>query len=112
MEYPLLPVFETSFAVFVAVFLIVFLFRQQRWFRFLLAASFGPDPGHGGEHCPLHLLALLQNKGKPFLSKTGFTLILEKKFLPVALELLSQGSEGIYRGPWSSVFELSWTLQM
>jgi hypothetical protein len=36
MEYPLLPVFETSFVVFVAVFLIVFLFRQQRWFRFLL----------------------------------------------------------------------------
>jgi hypothetical protein len=64
----LLPVFETSIVVFVAVFLVVFLFRQQRWFRFLLAASFGPYPGHGGEHCPLHLLALLQNQGKTFLT--------------------------------------------
>jgi hypothetical protein len=32
MEYLLLPVFETSIAVFFAVFLVVFLLPQQRWF--------------------------------------------------------------------------------
>jgi hypothetical protein len=33
MEYLLLPVFETSLAIFFAVFLFVFLLPQQRWFR-------------------------------------------------------------------------------
>jgi hypothetical protein len=33
MEHLPFPVFETSIAVFVAVFLVVFLLPQQRWFR-------------------------------------------------------------------------------
>jgi hypothetical protein len=33
MEYLLLPVFEPSIAIFVAVFLVVFLLPQLRWFR-------------------------------------------------------------------------------
>jgi hypothetical protein len=34
--------------------------------------GFGSDSGHGGEHCPLNFLALLQNQGKPFFIISSF----------------------------------------